>query len=35
MAAKEEAWSIEKVAGRVEANSLLSGRFFFVIRGGH
>jgi hypothetical protein len=31
MAAKEENWSIEEVARRVEANSLLSGRFFFVI----
>jgi hypothetical protein len=35
MAAKEEPWSTEKVAGRVEATSLLSGRFFFVIRRGH
>jgi hypothetical protein len=31
MAAKEENWSIEEVDRRVEANSLLSGRFFFVI----
>ena len=31
MAAKEENWSIEEVARRIEANSLLSGRFFFVI----
>jgi hypothetical protein len=31
MAAKEENWSIEEVAQRIEANSLLSGRFFFVI----
>ena len=30
MAAKEENWSIEEVARRLEANSLLSGRFFFV-----
>jgi hypothetical protein len=28
MAAKEENWSIEEVARRIEANSLLSGRFF-------
>ena len=31
MAAKEENWSIKEVARRLEANSLLSGRFFFVI----
>jgi hypothetical protein len=31
MAAKEENWSIEEVDRRIEANSLLSGRFFFVI----
>jgi hypothetical protein len=31
MAAKEENWSIEEVARRLEANSLLSERFFFVI----
>ncbi len=31
MAAKEENWSIEEVARRLETNSLLSGRFFFVI----
>jgi hypothetical protein len=31
MATKQETWSIEEVARRLEANSLLSGRFFFVI----
>jgi hypothetical protein len=31
MAAKEENWSIEEVDRRLEANALLSGRFFFVI----
>jgi hypothetical protein len=31
MAAKQEILSIEKVDRRVEANSLLSGRCFFVI----
>jgi hypothetical protein len=31
MAAKEENWSIEEVARRLEANSLLPGTFFFVI----
>jgi hypothetical protein len=31
MAAKEENWSIELLDRRIEANSLLSGRFFFVI----
>jgi len=31
MAAKEENCSIEEVDRRIEANSLLSGRFFFVI----
>jgi hypothetical protein len=31
MAAKEQNWSIEEVDRRVEANSLLSGTFFFVI----
>jgi hypothetical protein len=31
MAAKEENWSIGEVDRRIEANSLLSGRFFFVI----
>jgi hypothetical protein len=31
MAAKQETLSIQKVDRRVEANSLLSERFFFVI----
>jgi hypothetical protein len=31
MAAKQETWSIEEVARRLEANSLLPGTFFFVI----
>jgi hypothetical protein len=31
MAAKQETWSIEELARRLEANSLLPGRFFFVI----
>ena len=31
MAAKEQNWSFEEVDRRVEANALLSGRFFFVI----
>jgi hypothetical protein len=31
MAAKEENCSIQEVARRVETNSHLSGRFFFVI----
>jgi hypothetical protein len=31
MAAKEENWSIDLLDRGIEANSLLSGRFFFVI----